>query len=323
MRTNSAAAATASALALLLIALTAAGRSGPQIAFASDRDGNREVYVMDADGGGLRRLTRRPGYDGSPSWSPDGRVAFSSNVGGRSGVYVMDARGRGPRYVMDGLEPDWSPDGRSFVVTRRGDADVARLYVARSDGEQMHLLADGAGWRRRAEWSPDGTRIAFDSNARDEDSGVGDREIYVVDADGRRLRAIMPHAAVESSPTWSPDGSRLAFYSSRLAPAPGIYVMDVDGGGLRFIGQVGLFAARPAWSPDGSRIAFVGSLLSADLPHDIYVVAAVGGPERQLTEHPSLDADPAWYDPAFARSVYPLGRDLTSWGWLRRIAPGR
>jgi TolB protein len=311
------------ALVLLVIAVTAHGRSGSQIAFTSERDGNPEVYVMDADGGGLRRLTRHAGYDGSPSWSPDGRIAFSSSRGGRSGVYIMDSHGRGARFVMPGFEADWSADGRSFVVTDSGRGAATRLYVARSDGSRRDVLEDGPGWRRRAEWSPDGTRVAFDSNARDEDSGIGDREIYVVDADGSGLRAITPHPAVESDPTWSPDGARVAFYSSRLAPDPGIYAMDVEGGDARFIALAGLFATDPAWSPDGGRIAFAGSPMNAEEPRDIYTVGAGGGHVSQLTDHPSLNTDPAWYDPAFARPVHALDRDLTSWGWLRRIALAR
>ena len=67
---------------------------GAQIAFTSYRDGNAEIYVMDADGSNLRNLTRNPALDWEPAWSPDGgRIAFTSGRDGNLEIYVMDANG--------------------------------------------------------------------------------------------------------------------------------------------------------------------------------------------------------------------------------------
>jgi Tol biopolymer transport system component len=67
---------------------------GRKIAFVSDRDGNSEVYVMNANGNGQRNLTRNPAFDADPAWSPDGRkIAFASKRDGKYGVYVMNADG--------------------------------------------------------------------------------------------------------------------------------------------------------------------------------------------------------------------------------------
>ena len=71
---------------------------GRKIAFVNDRDGNSEVYVMNANGNGQRNLTRNPAFDADPAWSPDGRkIAFVSNRDGNYGVYVMNADGSGQR----------------------------------------------------------------------------------------------------------------------------------------------------------------------------------------------------------------------------------
>ena len=76
---------------------------GRKIAFASERDGNSEIYLMNADGSGQRNLTRNLAYDGDPAWSPDGRkITFVSNRDGRYEVYVMNADGSGQRSLTQG-----------------------------------------------------------------------------------------------------------------------------------------------------------------------------------------------------------------------------
>jgi dipeptidyl aminopeptidase/acylaminoacyl peptidase len=102
-----------------------------QIAFASDRDGNREIYVMSADGTGLERVTNDPAEDGQPAWSPDGtEIAFSSNRDGNFEIYVMSADGTGERRLTNGSESDqspaWSPDGTeiAYFSNRVGGFDI-------------------------------------------------------------------------------------------------------------------------------------------------------------------------------------------------------
>jgi TolB protein len=119
---------------------------------------NYEIYAMDADGSGVRRLIRSPGSDGHPAWSPDGRrIAFSSqrassgngDLGDR--IYVMDADGSGQRQLTQtfGKYPDWSPDGRQIVFT--GD----RLYTVNVDGSgQRALRTPGVALPVLPDWTP-------------------------------------------------------------------------------------------------------------------------------------------------------------------------
>ena len=115
---------------------------GRKLAFVSDRDGNSEVYVMNANGSGQRNLTRNPAFDADPAWSPDGRkIAFVSNRDGSYGVYVMNADGSGQRRLAQR-----SP-ANSGGLTKRGVESTGPITGARSsvpaDGRALRDLEKG------------------------------------------------------------------------------------------------------------------------------------------------------------------------------------
>jgi TolB protein len=109
---------------------------GRQVAFGSSREGTFQIYLMNADGTGVRRLTDGPGFAARPAWSPDGkRLAFTSNRDGNYQVHVIGADGRGLCRVTAGSErddfPAWHPDGRRLVVVseRNGAHDLYLVEV--------------------------------------------------------------------------------------------------------------------------------------------------------------------------------------------------
>src|SRR5437763_1434865 len=109
---------------------------GKQIAFASARTGNFDIWVMNADGSDQRRLTTNPTMDCWPAWSPDGkRIAFTSNRDGNYEIYVMNADGTGQRNLTAHPAQDnyatWSPDGKriAFISTRDGGHDIYVMDV--------------------------------------------------------------------------------------------------------------------------------------------------------------------------------------------------
>ena len=151
---------------------------GTQIAFQSYRDGDWNIYVMDADGSNLRQLTRRRFVVWNPSWSPDGtQIAFQSRRDENTEIYVMDADGSNSRRLTnhnaeDG-SPSWSPDGTQIAFQSRRDGND-EIYVMDADGSNLRRLTSHSGTDRYPSWSPDGTQIAFQSY-RD-----GDWNIYVL-----------------------------------------------------------------------------------------------------------------------------------------------
>jgi TolB protein len=110
--------------------------NGQKIAFVSDRDGNVEIYVMDASGANQQRLSQHPADDWPATWSPDGRsLAFASNRDGNWNIYLMAPNGENIRRLTndpgDEREPVWSPDGQrlAFAANKNGNWDIYTLLV--------------------------------------------------------------------------------------------------------------------------------------------------------------------------------------------------
>jgi RNA polymerase sigma factor (sigma-70 family) len=265
------------------------GPSG-RIAFESDRDGNGEVYVMNADGSGQTNLSRNPADDGWPNCSTDGsRIAFVSYRDGNGEIYVMNADGSGQTRLTNDpawdYGPVWSPDGSliAFVSDRTGSGDI---YVMNADGTgQTRLTTDPASDYDPA-WSPDGSLIALVSNR------TGNGDIYVMDADGTGQTRLTSDSGFDHGPTWSPDGSRIAFHSNRDGNFE-IYIMKSDGTGQTNLTNNPPDDGSPAWSPDGSWIAF-DSNYAGNL--EIFVMKTDGSGHVDITNDPADDNMPAWCD---------------------------
>lgn len=263
------------------------------LAFESDRDGDWDIYLMDADGSNPVNLTDDPSADIQGRWSPDGAaIAFVTDRNGPEGVfdiYVMAADGSGQTRLTDDAADDqtpvWSPDGTKIAFTSNRDGNH-EVYVMDADGSNpVNLSNNAAQFDFGPSWSPDGSKIAF-ASSRD-----GNLEIYVMDPDGSNPQRLTDVAGSDQSPRWSNDGTRIAFNSTRGGGATKIYVMNADGSGQVQVTTGGGDDRFAAWSDDDSMIAFESNR-DGDL--DIYLADVNGSLLVNLTTNSDGDSRPDW-----------------------------
>lgn len=214
---------------------------GARIAFSSRRSGTFDVYVMNADGTGTRRLTSTKENDSHPTWSASGRrLAFVRN----EDIYTMNADGSDVRRASDPaaeeFDPAWSPDGGWIAYVRREPGTAAReLWLMRPDGSRRHRLKSQTGTSATPAWSPDGSRIVFASN-----EGGGRYELYTIGVDGSRLRRVAPTAQDNFEPSWSPDGTKIAYQEEGA-----IFTVALGSGEVEKLTDGENNDSTPVWNP--------------------------------------------------------------------------
>src|SRR5207302_497004 len=173
-----------------------------KIAFETDRDGNKEIYVMNADGTGQVNISNNPALDANPYWSPDGtKITFDSNRDGNFEIYVMNADGSNQTRLTFNTATDsassWSPDGTKIAFQSFRDGNF-EIYVMNADGTNQTRLTNNSAKDLFPKWSPDGKQIVFQSN-RD-----GNDEIYVMDTNGANQTRLTNNTADDFVPNWQP-----------------------------------------------------------------------------------------------------------------------
>ena len=220
---------------------------------------------------------------------PD-RIVFLSdqdNDGDEFTLYIMNTKGtQQERLTTSTIDVGYfscSPDGRRITYWIEGD-----IYTTNDDGKWNIVLLSGRHAYEPA-WSPDGSKIAFQSWEHDPDRSNGNSEIYVMDVDGGNLIRLTDNSAYEDYPTWSPDSTQIAFVSDRDGNHE-IYVMDADGSNQRRLTRNSEMDTFPAWSPDGTEILF-----QSDRDYRcIYVMDTDGNNVRRLTPTDYSSNCPSW-----------------------------
>ncbi len=269
---------------------------GTKIAFISNRDfavggmdSSRSIYIMDADGGNVKRILvdgiqeRLPEIR-SMAWSPDGtRIAFDAGVHGTipeakptTNIYSANTNGTNTvRLTNDtgviNVAPTWSPDAKQMAFSSNRDG-VHKIYVMNADGSNQHAIAERG---TQPSWSPDGSKILFVGGPGDAiecgsiSGNLNCEQLYIVTPNGGNLTQLTHYAASYQMPKWSPDGTKIVFarnmttltisndprFGGRGITERGhaIFMMNADGSNQTNISnrEVGsaVIDAEPDWQP--------------------------------------------------------------------------
>jgi TolB protein len=265
-------------LLLLAFAVAFLGAAGVGSARNTEPESRSQAFNFDIVAvdlaGRQTNLTRNAAFDGSPAAAHDGRIAFVSTRGGNPDLYVMNGDGRSVRRLTNSAsdgsaiaggndallltQASWSPRGHKVAFDgrymERGPECMRlcanwRVLVVESNGGRLTEIARNA---RAPAWSPDGRRLAFESDMDPEELA---RTVTIARADGSRpadVEAINYDS--DAGPVWSPAGGEIAFQAQRTEGSRSwIYGVRADGRRRR-----GLAPGRnPTWSPDGRRLAFI------------------------------------------------------------------
>jgi Tol biopolymer transport system component len=257
---------------------------------------------MYPDGSDPRQVTFGPGNKSRPRWSPDGdRILFvGSSASTELDVWVINADGTGLANLTeapgDDTDPAWSPDGSRIAFAATRNTGVRQIYLMDVSCQPppgtcttsgAHNITDGYAEEYAPAWSPDGARLAVAASINN------------------ALGRILLRAAGEGPPTWfdrsdtiigadhlvwSPDGALLA-YTLYQPTWNEVYVVSLDNPAARRRLTNTLGNRDPAFSPDGIYIAFTST---RDQNLEIYLMAASGADQVNLTANPARDQQPDW-----------------------------
>jgi len=265
------------------------GRPGvfmTQIAYASNRSGAWEIWLMDWDGANQRRITNHNTLSILPSWAPDNeRMVYTSFAKGASDMYIVSRRGGGRIRLQTGVglntSATFSPLGNdiAFVGSTGGNPDI---YLIKDDGTNIRRLTTTFSIESTPEWSKNGRQISFTSGRS------GTPQIYIMDAEGTNVRRISFDGDWNDDATWSPDGQNIA-YTSRVSGRFQIRVHNVVNSETRILAGQGS-NEQPTWSPDGQWIAFQSNRTGK---WQVYRMRADGTDLMQLTFE-AENKEPDW-----------------------------
>jgi Tol biopolymer transport system component len=227
-----------------------------RIAFSSALPQDRNIYVIDADGSDLIKVTTGSRWNHHPSWSPDGeRLTFSSSwteEDQKSAVFTVDVDAGEPTvlFMCEVLcqYPTWSPDGTRLAVSWwvRDDETgwyIPNIRIVDSDGTAW-MLESGLRKEHVATWSPDGSTLLFAGGAM----AGGGYDLYLVDPDGGAPTRLTT-GGTSWGATFSRDGSSILYDQSTLEGASMLYLMNVDGTNPHRVLDLPGRHQLPSWRP--------------------------------------------------------------------------
>ena len=290
-------------------AATPLGGGYGEMAFVSQRTGNLQIWLMDANGENMRQITNVKDGACQPSWSPDGRqLAFISPCDGKKDsytgtkIYLINVDGSNMRMVpipyspAGDYDPAWSPDGDRIAFTSLR-SEKSHIFVYNLRSQNLEEISESRSADKQPTWAPLGTEIiVFIRESLN-------NQLWLVTTDGRPPMQLTRSGNVLNQwPVWAPNGKAIYFsqfpidssipslastrYEDRFSPRED-RILPRSGDNV-----INLPIAKPSVSPDSQWIVFESWPDGRN--HDIYIMKANGDDARRLTTDPGFEFNPVW-----------------------------
>jgi Tol biopolymer transport system component len=280
-----------------MIETTPVGGGSGKLAYASDRNGEIQIYMVDVLTKEVSQITTIPGGACQPDFSPDGtKIVFTSPcakdqqdyTGSRLFVMNVDGSGLLPLNTVPGgdFDPKWNPaDSNQIIFTSYRENSRPHLFIYQLDDRTVTSLSPVIAYDRAAEWSPDGKYVVFQQVYE------GVNGIFYMEIDTLKRIGLSDLQLESTSPAWSKDGSLIYFSQGKSLPAligrqfnnlssPAVNISDI----------------KPIWdvtfSQDGYWVGFMG--LGTGTNRDIFMMLNTGGLLENLTNDSAYDFDPVF-----------------------------
>jgi TolB protein len=268
------------------------------LSFLSTRDGNFEIYSMNADGKNVVNLSNHKSLDFWSSWSPDGKyILFYSNRDGNNEIYRMDADGKNQvnisNHPANDYLPCWSPDGKQLLFTSDRDNKNREVYLMNIDGSGVERLTFNDLFEEVPTWSKDGSKILFTRQIEEmlDTVKTSNGKIFIMDKNGSNEQRLTFKKGYDSGAQFSPDGKQIAFYGPNDDNNYELFLMNSDGSNIINLTNDALEDYSPSWSPNGNWIAY-----SSGNPqqYDVWLIHLITKRKIRLTTEPKRNETPVW-----------------------------
>ena len=270
------------------------------IYFMSSRDGNYEIYRMDARGNSPVNLSNNASLDYWLSADPAGEnLYFYSSRDGNEEIYSMKANGDMQRNLSNNQAsdrlPNLSPDGKSLLFVSDRDDAQGEIYVSDPEMKDIKRLTNNLFFEDAAFWSPNGKEIIFSRDLKipgdTSKLNVSNGEIFIMQADGSEVRRLTNRPGFDGGPVFSPNGKQIAFYGKSENGNYDIFLMSSAGEKIQNLTNDAAEDYSPGWSPDGEWLVYTSGSKGK---YDIWIMRLSDRERRQLTQGPNRNESPVW-----------------------------